>query len=495
MINLLGNIRNERLSDYNVVIENEDGFVFYNQITGALLLFGKKEFDEYRKLLRENFMVDSDFLRVLRENGFLKSKSFDELSYMEKRYEENKKKAFDKQLTIVPTDKCNLGCFYCYEDKSQWKNMSEDTIRETKKFVRVFLESSPTNRLNLTWFGGEPTLNLSCIEDISSFVKDVCSKNGIKLYQYMISNGTNINEKVIFRLKAIGVEGIQVTVDGFREDHDMSRPYLSSMSIEDMSPVQIEQRRKIEPGFGKFLNILGQEPVQKKTRSTYDDIMKNLQLLHKNGFEVSLRCNIGSSNIKNHEKLISHLEELGLTDYHESGGVVMPYVAQIFNHKGNESLRDMSREEFSEFEASLKRKICGSTTATINLSHFNGESCAANKRYSFCISQSGKLTKCWHHVSNEVHVIGDVSDLSLAASGSVDEFSPFKDKDCVSCSVLPTCLGGCKEGNGFYEKGYEDQKYHGCSTTRWNIRARVNALYEQTKSGRKEGRKMKVDIN
>lgn len=495
MINLLGNSRDEEISAYNVIIDNEDGFVFYNQISGALLLFGRKEFEEYRKISKGNFYVDGFFLETLRENGFVKKKSFDEVKYMEKKYEEVKHKAFDKHLTIVPTDKCNLGCFYCYEDKSQWKNMSEDTIEKTKEFVRVFLESSPTNKLNLTWFGGEPTLNLSCIEEISAFVKEICAKEGIKLYQYMVSNGTNFNEKVVRRIKQIGVEGLQITIDGFKEDHDSSRPYLASMNIDEMSPVQVEQRRKIEPNFGRFLNILGQEPVQKKEKSTYEDIMKGLLILQRNGFEVSLRCNINASNAGNYHRLIEDLESTGLTSRDESGGIITPYVAQIFNHDGNKELRDMTREEFSEFEIGVKNKHCGSTAATANISHFNGESCMANKKYSFCISQSGKLTKCWHHASNEKYVIGDVSDLRLAAVGVVDDFSPFKDGECLSCSVLPTCLGGCKEGNGFYENGYNERKYHGCSTIRWNIRARVNALYQQTKRGAVQNEVVAMDVN
>jgi hypothetical protein len=57
-------------------------------------------------------------------------------------------------------------------------------------------------------------------------------------------------------------------------------------------------------------------------------------------------------------------------------------------------------------------------------------------------------------------------------------------------------MGGCKEGNGFYEDGYEEQKYHGCSTVRWNIRSRVNALYQSVKNGEVKDRQViKMDIN
>jgi uncharacterized protein len=492
MFNLFSSLNKEKLSKFNVIIENKDGYVFYNQLSGSLILFGQEEFNQYRKILKNNFFVDSNFLNTLRENKFLISESFDEIEYMREKYNEKKREAHHKQITIVPTDKCNLGCYYCYEDKNQWKNMPEDVVQQTKKFVELFLKSSPTKSFSVVWFGGEPTLNLSCIEELNSHFKIICDNNEIKYDQLMVTNGTNINEKVVERLSRIGIRDYQVTIDGYKEDHDKSRPFLSDLSIEEMSDVQIEQRKKINPNFGKFLNILDQPTVQKKKKSTYDEIINNMQIMHKNGFKISLRCNISSSNIKNHHKLLNHLEELGLTKENECGGLVEPYVAQIFNHAGNENLRDLTREEFSDFEMQVKIKHCGSTPATANLTHFGGESCTANKQFSFCISQSGKLTKCWHHVSNEKYVIGDVFDLDLAKNGFVDDYSPFDDQECLTCSVLPTCLGGCKEGNKYYEKDYEEKNYHGCGTVRWNIRSRVNALYESVKN---EQIKQEISMN
>ena len=482
MINFFGNYNKEKVSNYNVIVENKDGYVFYNQISGSLVLFGQKEFDEYRKLLKNNFYVDHGFLQTLRENKFIINNSFDEIEFMNKKYDEIKHKSSYKLLTIVPTDKCNLGCFYCYEEKSQWKNMPDDVVQQTKKFVKEFLESSPTNVLNVTWFGGEPTLNLSCIEELSAYFQEICDKNKIKYDQYMITNGTNINEKVVERLIKIGIKGCQVTIDGYKEDHDKSRPYLSDLSIEEMSDIQINQRRKINPNFGKFLNIIDQPEIIKKKKSSYDQIINNLKIMYDKGFQISLRCNIGAHNIENHQKLLDHLEQLEITKANSLGGMVTPYVAQIFNHEKNSNLRDLTREKFSEFETNLKSKYCGTTAATAVLTNFSGDSCTANKQYSFCISQSGKLSKCWHHVSNEKYVVGDVFDINLARVGIVDDYSPFDDRECLSCSVLPVCLGGCKEGNKYYEKEYNEEKYHGCSTVRWNIRSRVNNLYESKKN-------------
>ena len=79
MINFFGNYNKEKVSNYNVIVENKDGYVFYNQISGSLVLFGQKEFDEYRKLLKNNFYVDHGFLQTLRENKFIINNYFYEI--------------------------------------------------------------------------------------------------------------------------------------------------------------------------------------------------------------------------------------------------------------------------------------------------------------------------------------------------------------------------------------------------------------------------------
>lgn len=470
-----------KLSDYNVVVEHGDGIIVYSQITGSLIVLTASQYEQY-KLIKQGKGANRAFVEQLRELGIVQRKGLDELHWMQSVWNRKKDAGIDKGLTIAPTDKCNLGCVYCYEDKAQWVAMSEENQEKLKIFIKTFVDSSPTKNFHVTWFGGEPTLHLQCVESISGFVKGLCEERGIHFGQMMVTNGTTLTGPVIERLKACGILNLQITIDGFKEDHDKSRPFLSQMKLDEMNEHQIQQRRKIEPGFGVFLNVLDQEPCIKKDRSSFDAIMNNLKLLHKHGFVVSLRCNLTDVNKHRYAEFHRMIHDMGLATRSEKGGWVAVYPARVFDYGAG-----ISKEEFSDIEMGAKilnQDGDGCTQNTAMLQPFSGESCMANKRFSLGVSQSGVLTKCWHHITNETFAIGTLDDLHIAENGYVDDYSPFNDKECRQCRVLPSCMGGCKQQNEFYEAGLEGKKLIGCDNTRWNIRKRVVALYEATKAGR-----------
>lgn len=466
---------NIKASDYNVVAQHSDGFVIYNQISGSLVLLDNEQYESFRRL-KKGQKQDSEIEEQFLTAGLFIEQDADEREMMARVWNEKKHRTLFKQLTIAPTDRCNLGCVYCYEDKEQWISMSEETQEKTKQFVDEFLRSTPTKKLTVCWFGGEPTLHLQCVENLSRYVQDLCKEMNIDFGQSMVTNGTTLTDHVIERLANIGVRSLQITLDGFKEDHDKSRPFLADMNIAEMTEVQIQQRRQTEPSFGVFLNIIGQEPCLKKSRSSYDAIVTALQRLHKAGFYVSLRVNLGIQNKDRYAEFYEHLRSLGVTEKDKSGGQVIAYPARIF-----ETEDGMQKEEFAEIELKAKTTQHACSQNTNLLSPFSGESCMANKQFSLAISQSGAISKCWHHITEDNVIIGTVDDLDLARNGFVDGYSPLEDAECRECRVLPSCMGGCKQLNLYYENGLEGKKYEGCDSLRWSIQKRVIALYERTK--------------
>jgi len=87
-----------------------------------------------------------------------------------------------RQITFEVTDACNLRCAYCgygkfYEnyDKRKNKNLATESA---KTLLRYFLKlwNSPLNishqkNIYISFYGGEPLLNMSFIKDIVEFVK------------------------------------------------------------------------------------------------------------------------------------------------------------------------------------------------------------------------------------------------------------------------------------------------------------------------------------
>jgi len=90
------------------------------------------------------------------------------------------------ELTILPTEKCNFRCTYCYEDFLIGR-MREAIQESVVKLIER--RSSELNQLSLNWFGGEPLLGLSVIRNIGTKSFELAKKHGYQLTGSMTTNG------------------------------------------------------------------------------------------------------------------------------------------------------------------------------------------------------------------------------------------------------------------------------------------------------------------
>lgn len=474
------------LSDYNTLVQHEDGWLIHSQMSGALLLLDDENKAYYDCLKEKNTKkVPKDFLELLNEKGFFKKfLGEDERIRMEESWNITTNASEYKSLTIVTTDRCNLGCTYCYEAKTEWRMMDEKVQNQLKDFLDVYLTSSPTKGFGVTWFGGEPTLNMQCIENLTEHIRKVCKENDIPWSPYIITNGTTLTQKVVDRLLACDCRNMQITVDGIKDDHDVKRPYLNQMKIEDMQEHQIAQRRKIEPTFGLLPILQPEKP--KPIKSSFEDIINNIGTCVKSGIGVSLRVNVDSSNAHNVIKLYELIQEKGWLHKNEQGGIVRVYTHAVFEGCGKTCGR-MTMEDHADLELKLNEWTNQHAPESFRKNvKYTGDTCTANMKHQFVVNPGGALLKCWHHATDDSHGIGFITDLSFATqgSGSRDKynFSPFKDQECNSCHILPICLGGCKVNNKFDKSGYDIKNYEGCMTARWNLPQEIKQLYNTSKN-------------
>lgn len=65
-------------------------------------------------------------------------------------------------LTIAPTSNCNFRCPYCYERNSlNEKRMNDTTANDILKMIEDRIPH--LEAIDLTWYGGEPLLELERI--------------------------------------------------------------------------------------------------------------------------------------------------------------------------------------------------------------------------------------------------------------------------------------------------------------------------------------------
>ena len=76
----------------------------------------------------------------------------------------------------------------------------------------------------ITFFGGEPLLNLPVMYDIAERAHAMCEERGVKMLINIITNGLLLTEEVVDRLQPFGLNGIKITLDGDKHTHDRMRP-------------------------------------------------------------------------------------------------------------------------------------------------------------------------------------------------------------------------------------------------------------------------------
>lgn len=133
-------------------------------------------------------------------------------------------------VSLVLTHDCNLGCGYCYTGAKFRKRMARETA--TKGLDLAFSNERAGGEIQLSYFGGEPTLEMDLLLDVAREARARAEKSGVRLVQTVTTNGTLLDAKSLAALYELDVY-IALSVDGTREAHDVNRPRMGGGSSFD----------------------------------------------------------------------------------------------------------------------------------------------------------------------------------------------------------------------------------------------------------------------
>ncbi|MCD6590597.1 MAG: radical SAM protein [Candidatus Aenigmarchaeota archaeon] len=111
------------------------------------------------------------------------------------------------------TKQCNLRCKHCYENAGPKPSPDELTTEEAKKVIDEFYDIGV---VAIAFSGGEPLLR----KDFFELAKYAADKD---FYVSVATNGTLISKDVARELKESGVQYVEISLDGFEEEHDEFR--------------------------------------------------------------------------------------------------------------------------------------------------------------------------------------------------------------------------------------------------------------------------------
>ena len=156
-------------------------------------------------------------------------------------------------LTLHTTYNCNLKCRYCFVDHSAAR-MDKETAFAAVRFSMQNCTSS-----GLLFYGGEPLLERTLIEDTIAYCKEISKDTGHAFHYKITTNGTLLDEAFIQSAKRWGLK-IGFSHDGPAQDicrvfHDGSgsagnlentfplllthHPYAIGMSVMDPSTIHL----------------------------------------------------------------------------------------------------------------------------------------------------------------------------------------------------------------------------------------------------------------
>ncbi|MBW4428469.1 MAG: radical SAM protein [Nostoc desertorum CM1-VF14] len=258
-------------------------------------------------------------------------------------------------LIILPTEKCNFRCTYCYEEFAAGR-MNKETIIGIKALLER--RSADLKYLNIDWFGGEPLVAKDVVLEISEYAKALVYRYPQLNYRgSMTTNAYLLDYKTVSALANAGVREYQISLDGPREVHDKSR-------------------------------------IRADGRSTYDRIWTNLLAIRHSSLPVSilLRIHFTVDTFKLLNPLIEDIRREFLPDSRFS------IVFRPISHLGSPndaSIKIFSGVEKEEAVKSLQTKLFGEhLESPQNLCEPNDYVCYASRPNSLLIRSNGDVGKC-----------------------------------------------------------------------------------------------------
>ncbi|MCF7973610.1 MAG: SPASM domain-containing protein [Phycisphaerae bacterium] len=133
-----------------------------------------------------------------------------------------------KNLILQVSNTCNLRCLYCSADFGRYggdfRNMSACTAEQAIDFL---FHTSPSNELAITYFGGEPLLNLETVLSSARHARRKAAEQGRSLSLHLVTNGVLLSAPTLLQLDEQAFS-LTVSMDGPETCHDRYRPFADS---------------------------------------------------------------------------------------------------------------------------------------------------------------------------------------------------------------------------------------------------------------------------
>lgn len=319
-------------------------------------------------------------------------------------------------LVLQITDRCNLGCRYCYHhtESDPGAGMGAMDLSVAERSVDFLLDRSGSlEKVLIVFFGGEPLINLPLIAHVVDYTEKEARGMGKKVEYSLTTNGTLLSSDAVTFLTKHRI-GVTVSMDGFAEAHD---------------------RYRVFPGGA---------PSYAKTLSGVNNLLK-----HPGARPSVARVTLAKETAGDVPGILDHLLSLGFVEV-GFAPVTTGETALRLDTGQMDLLLEQFRELAERFvDHGMNDRFLGFTNlidllVSLNEGEKKSYPCGAGLGL-FSVDPTGKLFLCQRLIGEEDAHMGDVFNgfmeerlISFRSSACIDE-----KETCCKCRLRNICAGGC----------------------------------------------------
>lgn len=157
-------------------------------------------------------------------------------------------------LELLHTEGCNLACTYCFE--REMHRPAKMTPEVTRRAVDLLFEYSREEReLEITHFGGEPTLHLAGVRLATEYAEQRARSTGKSISFDLTSNGLLLDDAVVGYLADHRIK-VLLSIDGLAATHDRFRVDRRGRGTFERVRRGLEALKRRQPWIGAKLTVM-----------------------------------------------------------------------------------------------------------------------------------------------------------------------------------------------------------------------------------------------
>jgi len=419
-----------------VPLEDRNEVFLMNTFTDAQLLVSPDVVDLLDRVGKDRELsgIERETIEQLAEQGFVVADRARERADLKAFFREVREGTETLKITVLTTLQCNFACDYCIQgDHGDYNRnaakMSLDMAARVSQWVESRMDAVAPSRLVLTFFGGEPLLNMPVLYYMAERLHAACQARDITIHINIITNGLLLTREMVERLNPLGLTGIKITLDGDREAHNRSRPLrggqgtfdriiANTKAVADLTRIAIGGNFEVDTAdsYPALLDFLAaQEFAPRLGRVTFKPVIREKTVVAKGAIPLTV---VGAEGKPLNGACMS------------KAGTGVSRACDSCN---------VADEQMSFLREETKKR--GFETAD----GVHMGPCEIHKGHSHTIGPDGSLFACPGFAGDALqstgHIDGRHEDHRTQALKNFERLAAWE--MCHDCAFIPVCAGGC----------------------------------------------------